>query len=85
MAWAFSFAGDVDKAFKYLNTGDYPNAKKYLLEALADEPDNAAVNYGLAKYFSSKEALIEECLYKRNLEIQYSILEKMMIFPSIPM
>ncbi len=28
------------------------------------------------KYFSSKEALIEECLYKRNLEIQYSILEK---------
>ena len=22
------FAGDVDKAFKYLNTGDYPNAKK---------------------------------------------------------
>lgn len=28
------------------------------------------------KYFSSKEVLIEECLYKRNLEIQYSILEK---------
>ncbi len=50
-----SLAGDVDKAFKYLNTGDYPNAKKYLFEALADEPDNAAVNYGLSKYFSSKD------------------------------
>lgn len=51
----FLFAGDIDKAYKYLNTGDYPNAKKYLLEVLADEPDNAAVNYGMAKYFSSKD------------------------------
>ena len=52
---SIAFAGDVDKAFKYLNTGDYPNAKKYLVEALTDEPENAAVNYGLAKYFSSKD------------------------------
>ncbi len=52
---SFAFAGDVDKAFKYLNTGDYPNAKKYLTEAFQDEPDNAAVNYGLSKYFSSKD------------------------------
>jgi hypothetical protein len=52
---ANTFAGDIDKAFKYLNTGDYPNAQKYLLEALNDEPDNAAVNYGLAKFFSSRD------------------------------
>ncbi|HLP21965.1 MAG TPA: WG repeat-containing protein [Chitinophagales bacterium] len=51
----FSYAGDIDKAFKYLNTGDYPNAKKFLIEALADEPDNAGVNYGLAKFFSMKD------------------------------
>jgi hypothetical protein len=55
LATSVAFAGDVDKAFKYLNTGDYLNAKKYLTEALTDEPDNAAVNYGLAKYFSSKD------------------------------
>lgn len=46
------FAGDVEKAFKYLNNGEYPNAIKYLREAQADEPENAAVNYGLSKYFS---------------------------------
>ncbi|MEQ1064364.1 TetR/AcrR family transcriptional regulator [Acinetobacter sp. XH1741] len=28
------------------------------------------------KYFSSKENLIEECLYQRNLEVQASLLEK---------
>ncbi|MES2622733.1 MAG: WG repeat-containing protein [Bacteroidota bacterium] len=48
-------AGDIDKAFKYLNTGDYPNANKYLREVLVDEPGNAAANYGMAKYFSSKD------------------------------
>lgn len=50
-----ALAGDIDKAFKYLTTGDYTNAKKYLLEVLADEPDNAAANYGMAKYFASKD------------------------------
>jgi hypothetical protein len=50
-----SFAGDLDKAFKSLNTGDYPNAQKYLREVLQEEPDNAAANYGMAKYFSSKD------------------------------
>ncbi|MBP6730814.1 MAG: WG repeat-containing protein [Chitinophagales bacterium] len=50
-----TFAGDIDKAFKYLNAGDYTNAQKYLREALNDEPDNAAVNYGLAKYFFNKD------------------------------
>jgi hypothetical protein len=52
---AFAKAGDLDKAFKYLNTGDYLNANKFLREALSDEPDNAAANWGMAKYFSSKD------------------------------
>src|SRR4051812_13054577 len=50
-----SFAGDIDKAFKSLNTGDYANAQKYLREVIAEEPDNAAANYGMAKFFSSKD------------------------------
>ncbi len=49
------FAGDLDKAFKYLNTGDYPNASKYLREVILEEPGNAAVNYGMAKYFSFRD------------------------------
>ena len=31
-----TFAGDLDKVFKYLNSGDYNNAKKYLLEVVAE-------------------------------------------------
>src|SRR4051812_9325884 len=50
-----SFAGDIDKAFKSLNTGDYANANKFLREVLAEEPDNAAANYGMAKFYSSKD------------------------------
>ncbi|MBL0308370.1 MAG: WG repeat-containing protein [Bacteroidetes bacterium] len=50
-----TFAGDVDKAFKYLNTGDYINAIKYLNEAYRDEPENVAANYGLAKYYSLRD------------------------------
>lgn len=49
------FAGDIDKAFKALNTGDYPAAKKYLMEVMADEPGSAAGFYGLAKYYHSKD------------------------------
>src|ERR1019366_2530039 len=49
------FAGDIEKAFKYLNTGDYANAQKYLREAISDEPDNAAANYGLAKFYFLKD------------------------------
>jgi len=64
---ASAFAGDIEKAFKYLNTGDYINANKYLREALVDEPDNAAVNYGLAKYFSSKD----NTAYKLDSAIAY--------------
>ena len=48
-------AGDLDKAFKYLNTGDYANAQKYMREVLTDEPTNAAANWGMAKYFSSRD------------------------------
>src|ERR1043165_335832 len=49
------FAGDIDKAFKALNTGDYANAGKYLREVLNDEWDNAGANYGMAKLYSSKD------------------------------
>ena len=48
-------AGDLAKAFKALNTGDYLNAKKYLLEVVSDEPDNAAGNYGMAKFYFLKD------------------------------
>ncbi len=48
-------AGDIDKAFKYLNTGDYPNARRFLNEVISEEPGNTAAAYGLAKYFFSKD------------------------------
>jgi hypothetical protein len=48
-------AGDVEKAFKYLNTGDYANAKKYLDEAINDEKANVAANYGMAKFYSLRD------------------------------
>ncbi|MCU4347957.1 TetR/AcrR family transcriptional regulator [Acinetobacter lactucae] len=38
--------------------------------------DSGVAKMTFYKYFSSKEVLIEECLYRRNLEIQHSILEK---------
>ncbi len=50
-----TFAGDIDKAFKYLNTGDYPNASKYLYESVVQDPGNAAVNFGLAKFYFLKD------------------------------
>jgi hypothetical protein len=48
-------AGDIDKAFKYLNTGDYANAQKYLREALNDDRENVAVNFGLARFYFLKD------------------------------
>ena len=45
----------MDKSFKYLNTGDYTNAYKYLQEAVRDEPENVAANFGLAKFYSLKD------------------------------
>src|SRR5580698_8426087 len=50
-----AFSSDLTKAFKYLNTGDYPNAQKYLLEVIAEEPDNAAANFGMAKFYFLKD------------------------------
>lgn len=50
-----AIAGDIDKAFKYLNTGDYANARKFLSEVTTEEPDNAAANYGMAKFFFAKD------------------------------
>ena len=50
-----AFSSDLTKAFKYLNTGDYTNAQKYLLEVIADEPDNAAANFGIAKFYFLKD------------------------------
>ncbi|MCW5907064.1 MAG: WG repeat-containing protein [Chitinophagales bacterium] len=48
-------AGDIDKAFKYLKTGDYPNARKFLNEVIAEQPENTGACYGLAKYFFAKD------------------------------
>ncbi len=48
-------AGDLTRAFKYLNTGDYANAQKYLLEAQHDEPGNVAVDFGLAKFYFARD------------------------------
>ena len=48
-------AGDLNKAFKYLTTGDYTNAQKYLLEAQHDEPTNVAVDFGMAKFYFSRD------------------------------
>ena len=50
-----AFSSDLTKAFKYLNTGDYANAQKYLLEVIADESENAAANFGMAKFYSLKD------------------------------
>lgn len=50
-----AFAGDIDKAFKSLNAGDYPNARKYFMEVLADEPGSAPGFYGMAKYYFAKD------------------------------
>lgn len=46
-----AYCSDLNKAFKYLNTGDYVNAQKYLLEVIADEPENPAATFGMAKFY----------------------------------
>ena len=48
-------AGDIDNAFKYLNTGEYARAYQYLHEELVKEPKSPAVHFGLAKLFSSHD------------------------------
>lgn len=49
------FAGDIDKAFKALTSGDYTNALKFLREVLSEQTDNAAANYGMARFYSFKD------------------------------
>jgi tetratricopeptide (TPR) repeat protein len=51
----FVRAGDLSKAFKYLNLGDYENAVKYFREVLQDDKANIAANYGMAKVFFAKD------------------------------
>ncbi len=55
MAINICLAGDIDKAYKALKSGDYTNAYKYLREVVTDEPANVAGNYHLARYFSAKD------------------------------
>ena len=50
-----AYSSDLTKAFKYLNTGDYINAQKYLLEVIADEPENPAATFGMAKFYFLKD------------------------------
>jgi TolA-binding protein len=46
-------AGDLDRAFKYINTGDYDKALQNIREELTDNPKNVAANYAMAKLYSS--------------------------------
>jgi hypothetical protein len=48
-------AGDLERAFKYINTGEYDKAQQSIKEELIDDPKNVAANYAMAKLFSSKD------------------------------
>jgi hypothetical protein len=48
-------AGDLDKAFKTLNAGEYDKAYLYLHEEMHDDPRSVAAQYGLGKFFSSHD------------------------------
>jgi hypothetical protein len=50
-----TYAGDLDRAFKCINTGDYDKALQNIKEELADDPKNVAANYAMAKLFSSRD------------------------------
>jgi|GEM_PF-806451 hypothetical protein len=50
-----AYSSDLTKAFKYLNTGDYTNAQKYLLEVVAEDPQNPAANFGMSKFYFLKD------------------------------
>lgn len=53
--WSGVFAGDIDKAYKALNSGDYPAAIKFLKEVISDDAQSVAGNFGLAKYYFFKD------------------------------
>ena len=48
-------AGDLDRAFKFINTGDYDKALQNIREELNDDPKNVAANFAMAKLYSSKD------------------------------
>ena len=48
-------AGDLDKAFKYINTGDYDKALQSIREELNKDPKDVAANYAMAKLYSSRD------------------------------
>ena len=48
-------AGDLERAFKYLNAGEYDKALQSVREELADEPTSAAANYAMARLCSSRD------------------------------
>jgi hypothetical protein len=50
-----SKAGDLDRAFKYINTGDYDKALQNIREELNDDDKNVAANYAMAKLYSSRD------------------------------
>jgi hypothetical protein len=52
---ATTYAGDIDKAYKALNSGDYTNAIKFLREVLQDDYKNAMANYGMARFYFLKD------------------------------
>ena len=48
-------AGDIDKAFRHLNAGEYDKALESIRGELSDDPRNAAANYAMAKLCSSRD------------------------------
>jgi len=48
-------AGDLDRAFKYINTGEYDKAYQNIREELNDDQKNVAANFAMAKLFSSRD------------------------------
>jgi TolA-binding protein len=50
-----SRAGDLNRAFKFINTGDYDKAQQNIREELNDDNKNVAANYAMAKLYESKD------------------------------
>jgi hypothetical protein len=54
-SFSTTYAGDVKKGFKLLNTGVYNEAIQNFYDELKSSPENVAANYGLAKIFKAKD------------------------------
>lgn len=48
-------AGDLDRAFKNINSGDYDKARASIKEELEKDPKDVAANYAMAKLFSARD------------------------------